>query len=65
MRTMKCPTLFIAQFAGNDAPFNSKSTIAKANWLMIMRDGIRYKVPDAWAPRYFDRTRYIKKPVTK
>jgi hypothetical protein len=51
MRTMKCSTLFIAQFAGNDAPFNSKSTIAKANSLMIMRDGIRYKVPDEWAPR--------------
>jgi hypothetical protein len=51
MRTMKGPALFIAQFAGNDAPFNSKSSIAKANLLMIMRDGIWYKDPDAQAPR--------------
>ena len=51
MRTMKCPTLFIAQFAGNDAPFNSKSPIAKSTLLMIMRDGIRYKEPDTWALR--------------
>ena len=29
MKTMKGPALFLAQFAGDDAPFNSLSSIAK------------------------------------
>jgi hypothetical protein len=50
MKTMKGPALFIAQFAGDKAPFNSLDSIAK--WA----SGLGYKGLQihSWDPRFID-----------
>ncbi|OYU73256.1 MAG: hypothetical protein CFE32_21435, partial [Alphaproteobacteria bacterium PA3] len=52
MKTIKGPAIFLAQFAGDAAPYNSLDTIA--DWVAVM--GYKGIQIPSWDARLFDLT---------